>query len=153
VSFHVTIETHRWTRPSPIRPCPDTERVGPKLQEAAPGRSDGLNPLGLRAGRSRKSKSLRRAGRVIPPNPTRPARSHLCPEHCPSLSDGIHIRRKKLTGWGGILRRCWQSRDSPLALMENEHTSTRTGRFRATTRSSSSTKQHDRTHRRSPPGV
>ena len=52
-------------------------RVGSQASERRTERSDGLNPLGLRSGRSRKSRSLRRAGRVIPPNPTRPARSHL----------------------------------------------------------------------------
>src|SRR5277367_3223796 len=52
------------------------ERVGSQASERRTERSDGLNLLGLRSGRPRKSRSLRRAGRVIPPNPTRPARSH-----------------------------------------------------------------------------
>src|SRR5271170_2157100 len=53
-------------------------RVGSQASERRTERSDGLNPLGLRSGWYRKSRSLRRAGRVIPQNPTRPARSHLC---------------------------------------------------------------------------
>src|SRR5271170_683473 len=52
------------------------ERVGSQASERRTERSGSRNPLGLRSGRSRKSRSLRRAGRVIPPNPTRPARSH-----------------------------------------------------------------------------
>src|SRR5271155_4178619 len=52
------------------------ERVGSQASERRTERSGGRNPLGLRSGRSRKSRSLRRAGRVLPPNPTRPARSH-----------------------------------------------------------------------------
>src|SRR5271155_413408 len=54
------------------------ERVGSQASERRTERSDGLTLLGLRSGRPRKSRSLRRAGRVIPPNPTRPARSHYC---------------------------------------------------------------------------
>src|SRR5271154_1242695 len=55
------------------------ERVGSQASERRTEQSDGRNLLGLRSGRSRKSRSLRRAGRVIPPNLTRPARSHYCP--------------------------------------------------------------------------
>jgi len=50
-------------------------RVGSQASEHRTERSDGLNPLGLRSGRCRKSRSLGRAGQVIPPSPTRPARS------------------------------------------------------------------------------
>src|SRR5271154_3565252 len=61
-------------------------RVGSQALECRTERSDGLNPLGLRSGRFRKSRSLRRAGRVIPPNPTRPARSHYCHQETPQRS-------------------------------------------------------------------
>src|SRR5271154_865966 len=54
------------------------ERVGSQASERRTEWSGGRNPLDLRSGRSRKSRSLRRAGRVIPPNPTRLARSHYC---------------------------------------------------------------------------
>jgi len=53
-------------------------RVDLKLQEVAPSWSYALNPLDLRSGRSESYASQPRASRVIPPNPTRPARSHLC---------------------------------------------------------------------------
>src|SRR5271155_1484139 len=52
-------------------------RVRSQASERRTERSDGLNLLGLRSGQSRKSRYLSRAGQVIPPNPTRPARSHL----------------------------------------------------------------------------
>src|SRR5271170_2507969 len=52
------------------------ERVGSQASECRTERSDSLNPLGLRSGRSESSASQPRASRVIPPNPTRPARSH-----------------------------------------------------------------------------
>src|SRR5271169_5351368 len=52
------------------------KRVGSQTSERRTERSDGLNPLGLRSGRSESSASQPRASRVIPPNPTRPARSH-----------------------------------------------------------------------------
>src|SRR5271154_6588514 len=55
-----------------------SERVALKLQEVAPSRSYAPNPLDLRSGRSESSASQPRASRVIPPNPTRPARSHYC---------------------------------------------------------------------------
>src|SRR5271155_3917164 len=54
------------------------ERVALKLQEVAPSRSYAPNPLDIRSGRSESSASQSRASRVIPPNPTRPARSHYC---------------------------------------------------------------------------
>src|SRR5271170_2581040 len=56
------------------------ERVGSQASKRRTERSDGLNPLGLRSGRSESSASQPRASRVIPPNPTRPARSHYWPE-------------------------------------------------------------------------
>ena len=54
-------------------------RVGLKLQEVALSRSYVPNPPNLPSGRSESSASQPRlASRVIPSNPTRPARSHLC---------------------------------------------------------------------------
>src|SRR5271170_5448099 len=52
------------------------ERVDLNPQEVALSRSYAPNPLDLRSGRSESSASQPRASRVIPPNPTRPARSH-----------------------------------------------------------------------------
>src|SRR5271156_6780508 len=73
------------------------ERVGSQASERRTERSGGRNPLGLRSGRSRKSRSLRRAGRVIPPNPTRPARSHYWPNHERKLRDEWAYLRQTTT--------------------------------------------------------
>src|SRR5271154_2846871 len=54
------------------------EQVGSQGSERRTELSDGLNPLGLRSGRSESSSSQPRASRAIPPNPTPPARSHYC---------------------------------------------------------------------------
>src|SRR5271155_4712533 len=79
------------------------ERVGSQASERRTDRSGGLNPLGLRSGRSRKFRSLRRAGRVIPPNPTRPARSHYCPDQCfPQMLAGIATYGARL-GYEGTM--------------------------------------------------
>src|SRR5271154_6056325 len=61
------------------------ERVGSQASECRTERSDSLNPLGLRSGRSESSASQPRASRVIPPNPTRPARSHYWSGPCERL--------------------------------------------------------------------
>src|SRR5271154_1315831 len=84
------------------------QRVGFNLQYIAASRSDGLNPLGLRSGRSGKSRSLRRAGRDIPPNPTRPARSHLC-------SSQEKMDQGEKTGWRAVSR---PERERTLKLLE-----------------------------------
>jgi len=54
-------------------------RVGLKLQEVAPSRAYGPNPLDLRLGQSESPASQPRASQVIPSNPTRPARSPCSP--------------------------------------------------------------------------
>src|SRR5271154_3712626 len=61
------------------------ERVDLKIQEVAPSRSYAPTPLDLRSGRSESSASQPRASRVIPPNPTRPARSHYWSGPCERL--------------------------------------------------------------------
>jgi hypothetical protein len=72
------------------------ERVGSQASERRTERSDGLNPLGLRSGRSESSASQPRASRVIPPNPTRPARSHYC-------TRGIGTCRRTLSDSRGLV--------------------------------------------------
>src|SRR5271154_4346357 len=85
------------------------ERVGSQASERRTERSDGLNPLGLRSGRSESSASQPRASRVIPPNPTPPARSHywlplsVFPQDFQGLQSGLHTSTfspaNKLCGW------------------------------------------------------
>jgi len=88
-------------------------RVGSQASERQTEQSDGLNPLDLRLGRSRKSRSLRRAGRVMPPKPTRPARSHLWSragrQGCPSRISDWRCARSVLLKWKGGLTMSLQS--------------------------------------------
>src|SRR5277367_752044 len=73
------------------------ERVGSQASERRTERSDDLNPLSLRSGRFASSASQPRASQVIPPNPTRPARSHYCRQHARNarLGHGLHFKNKR----------------------------------------------------------
>src|SRR5271154_2724496 len=75
-------------------------RVDLKLQNLGLSRSDDLNILYLRSGQSRRPVSLRRAGRVMPRNPTRP-------DWNPSLPVRWHGLRRRIIEmrylWSNVL--------------------------------------------------